>query len=80
MGRISQKEVKPNVLIRELFRTFDITKRKGKATEVEIRGRVQDIVFDNVIPASGRYHFNDFHDEGFILSVTKEFHLKHKPN
>jgi hypothetical protein len=78
MGRISQKEIKPNVLIRELFRTFDIAKKKGKATEVEIRGRIQDIVFNNVIPASGRFHFNDFLDDGFILDIQKEFRLKHK--
>lgn len=76
IGRISQKELKASLLVIALFRAFHIKSRiNPKAQEGQNKSRIQEIIHDNTVAASGRFHFTDFSDAGFIRDLMKEFEL-----
>lgn len=78
-GRTAQKELSSYTLVASLFKTFDITSRKGCASPMTIRSRVQEIISNNVMPPSGRLNSNNFFDDGFLADLNAEFVLKAKP-
>lgn len=79
IGRISQKELRPNHLVTALFDTFEVlNKSNPSASIVHNRAKMQELIADNTVPYSGRCRYPSLCEDEFIRALDTHFTLKIK--
>lgn len=79
IGRISQKELRPNHLVASIFTTFEVSSIKDpKASAVANRVKMQELINDNTIPYSGRCRYPTLCIDEFLRDIDAKFKLKQR--